>query len=110
MRNVAADGDDADMTTNPSSIGQSGPPSRPFVLGFLAGFLITVPAAMLALLFPLAERLAPVLTPGVALLRPLSAAMAGGPGGANLLLGSLANGLVVGVLLAAVALVVGPGR
>ncbi len=74
------------------------------MLGFLAGFLTWVPAVMLALLFPLAERVLPVLTPGSLLLRPLSSAMAGWPGGVNVLLGSLANGLVVGLLVAAVAL------
>ena len=80
------------------------------MLGFLAGFLIPVPAVLLALLFPLAERLLPVLTPGVVLLRPLWSAMAGWSGGVTLLLGSLANGLVVGLLVAGVALVVGRGR
>ncbi len=99
------------MTRHPSSISRRRPlPRRPFVLGFLAGLLITVPAVMLALLFPAAERVMPVLTPGVALLRPLSSAMAGWPGGVNMLLGSLANGLVVGLLAAAVALPLGRGR
>ncbi len=111
MRTVRAKEDDADMTTHPPSpVRHRPPPRRAFVLGFLAGFLVTVPAAMLALLFPVAERLLPVLTPGVALLRPLSSAMAGWPGGINLLLGSLANGLVVGLLVAAVALVVSRRR
>lgn len=85
-------------------------PRRAFVLGFLAGFLVTVPAVMLALLFPLAERWLPVLTAGVALLRPLSQFMAGWPGGVNMLLASLANGLVVGLLAAVVVLVLGRGR
>jgi hypothetical protein len=64
-----------------------------------------VPAAVLALLFPVGERLRPLLTPGGALLRPLSSELAGWPGGADLLLGSLADGLVAGLLAAAVALV-----
>lgn len=98
------------MTTHPPAVRRRPPPRRALVLGFLAGVLVTVPAAMLALLFPVAERLLPVLTPGVALLRPLSSAMAGWPGSVNLLLGSLANGLVVALLMAAVALVVGRGR
>lgn len=99
------------MTTHPPSAVRRRPrPRRAFVLGFLAGFLVTVPAALSALLFPVAERLLPVLTPGVTLLRPLSSAMAGWPGGVNLLLGSLANGVVVGLLVAAVALVVGRRR
>ena len=99
------------MTTHPPSTGRRRPlPRRAFVLGFLAGFLITVPTAMLALLFPVAERLAPVLTPGVALLGPLSSSMADWPGGVNMLLGSLANGLVMGLLVAVFTLVVGRGR
>ena len=99
------------MTTHPpSAVRRRPPPRRALALGFLAGFVVTVPAAMLALLFPWAERLAPVLTPGVTLLGPLSAEMAGWPGGVNLLLGSLANGLVVGLLVAAVALFVNRGR
>jgi hypothetical protein len=61
---------------------------------------------MLALLFPLVERLLPVLTPGSLLLRPVSSSMAGWSGGVNVLLGSLANGLVVGLPVAAVALLV----
>ena len=99
------------MTRHPPSTGRRRPrPLRPFVLGFLAGFLVTVPAVMLALLFPVAERLMPVVTPGVALLRPLSSALAVWPGGVNMLLGSLANGLVAGLLVAAVALVLGRRR
>ena len=107
MRTVRANGDDAHVTTHRSSVARRRPfPRRAFVLGFLAGFLVTVPAVVLALLLPVGERLAPVLTPGLALLRPLSSAMAGWSGGVNMLLGSLANGLVVGLLLAAAALVV----
>jgi hypothetical protein len=99
------------MTTDPPSVvGRRPLPRRAFVSGFLAGALVTVPAVVLALLVPVAERLGPVLTPGLVLLRPLSSAMAGWPGGANLLLGALANGLVVGLLLAAVTLLVGRGR
>ena len=99
------------MTMHPrSAVRRRPPPRRAVVLGFLAGVLVSAPAATLALLFPVAERLAPVLTPGVTLLHPLSSSMAGWPGGVALLLGSLANGLVVGLLVAAVALVVGRGR
>ena len=99
------------MTRHLPSTGRRRPRAfGPFALGFVAGFLITVPAVMLALLFPVAERLMPVVTPGVALLRPLSSALAGWPGGVNMLLGSLANGLVAGLLVAAVALVLGRRR
>ena len=99
------------MTTHRSSVaGRRPSPRRALVLGFLVGFLIPVPAVMLALLFPLAERLLPVLTPGVVLLRPLSSAMAGWSGGVNMLLGSLANGLVVGLLVAAAAVIVSRWR
>jgi len=70
------------MTTDPVRTGWRRPlPRRVFALGCLAGFLLPVPAVALALLFPLGERLLPVLTPGVWLLRPLSSAMAGWPGG-----------------------------
>jgi hypothetical protein len=107
MRLLRAEGHDAVMSTHPSSIiGRRPFPRRAFVLGFLAGFLIRVPAVLLALLFPLAERLLPVLTPGNVLLRPLSSAMGDWPVGVIMLLASLANGLVVGLLVAAVALLV----
>lgn len=103
MRIVCADGDDAGMSTDPASSGWRPPAQRrAFVLGSLAGFLVTVPAVVLALLFPLGERLLPILTPGAWLLRPWSSALAGWSGGVNMLLASLANGLVMG-LLAAVA-------
>ena len=99
------------MTTHPpSSVRRRPPLHRAFVLGFLAGFLVPVPAVTLALLFPVAERLLPVLTPGALLLRPLSSAMAGWPRGVNMLLASLGNGLVVGLLVAAAALVLNRGR
>ena len=99
------------MTTHRSSVVRRRPrPRRAFAFGFLAGFLVTVPAPVLALLFPLAERLLPVLTPGVMLLRPLSSAMADWSGGVNMLLSSLGNGLVVGLLVAAAALLVSRGR
>ena len=95
------------MTTHlPSSVRRRPPSRRAFVLGFLAGVLVTVPAVMLALLFPVAERLLPVLTPGNVLLRPLSSAMGDWPVGVIMLLASLANDLVVGLLVAAVALLV----
>jgi hypothetical protein len=76
----------------------------------VAGFLVTVPAVTLALLLPLGERLQPFLTPGGALLRPLSSAMAGWNGGVNMLLASLANGVVVGLFVAAVAFAVSRRR
>ena len=71
---------------------------------FAVGFLITVPVTFLALLWPVFETIAPVLTPGVALLRPLSSSMAQWPGGINLLLASVANGLVYALAASAVAL------
>ena len=84
--------------------------SRAVLDGRGAGVRTSAAGVVLALLFPLAERLLPVLTPGIVLLRPLSSAMAGWPGGVNMLLGSLANGLVVGLLLAAAALLVSRRR
>lgn len=77
---------------------------KPFVVAFVIGFLITVPVTFLALLLPVFEDVAPVLTPGAALLRPLSSSMADWPGGINLLLGSIANGLVYAVVASAAVL------
>ena len=62
----------------------------------MLGALVAVPAALAALVSTPAERLAPFLTPGVGLLRPLSPALPDWPGGVNLLLASLSNGIVVG--------------
>jgi hypothetical protein len=88
-----------------TSSGPAGQPApgglrRPFLLGFVLGFLVLVPAAVLGLLFVAFERVQPWLTPGALLLRPLSDAMAGWPGAVNLLLGSVANGLVLGLVAA----------
>jgi hypothetical protein len=79
-------------------------------VAFGIAFLLTVPVVVLGLLFPAAERLAPLLTPGVALLRPLSSVLASWPGPVNMLLASVANGLVFGVVAAAVALLLGRRR
>ena len=75
-----------------------------FLVAFAVGFLITLPVTFLALLLPTFETIAPVLTPGAALLRPLSSAMAQWPGGFNILLASVANGLVYAVAASAVVL------
>lgn len=80
-------------------------PRRWFLVGFLVGALILVPVALLALVLPAAEYLAPFLTPGVVLLLPLNAWMADWPDVVNLVLGSLANGVAFGLLAALVALV-----
>ena len=95
------------MSPDPSAARGRASARRAGALGFLVGAAITVPAVVLALLLPLGERLLPFLTPGVVLLRPLSAAMAGWSGGVNMLLASLANGLVVGSAVAAAVLLVG---
>lgn len=73
-------------------------PYRWFWVFFLVGAVITVPVAMLSLLSSAVESVSGVLTPGLWLLAPLVPAMAGWPGAVNLLLGSLANGLLLGVL------------
>lgn len=70
--------------------------------GFVVGFLLPLPVALAALASQAAERVAPFLTPGVALLRPLSDSMATWPAAVNMLLASLSNGLVVGVVAACV--------
>ena len=85
-------------------------PRRLAVGGFVVGFLLPVPVALAALLVPLAERVAPVLTPGVALLRPLSASMATWPGAVNMLLASLSNGVVFGVVAGCVGVLLQRGR
>jgi hypothetical protein len=96
MWTARARGDDAAVTSHPqAATWRRPPPRRAFLVGFLAGFPVTVPATILALLLPLGERLQPFLTPGVAMLRPLSSAMPGWPGGVNMLFAALANGLVV---------------
>ena len=96
-------------STRPSA--RSGPSTaRAFVVGFVLGAVVTVPTALAALLSTTAERLAPLLTPGVALLRPVSDAMADWPGAVNLLLACLSNALVVGAAAAAGALVLRRGR
>ena len=111
MRALGAERHAAGMSTHRSTaVRRRRFPRRAFLLGFLAGFLIRVPAVLLAVLFPLAERLLPVLTPGNVLLAPLSSAVAGWPLGVVLLIASLANGLVVGLLVAAVALLVSRRR
>lgn len=73
-------------------------PGRWFLVFFVLGALLLVPVAMLSLVVPAVEVVSRVLTPGVLLLLPLRDQMAGWPGAANLLLGSVANGLVVGLL------------
>lgn len=73
-------------------------PYRWFWVFFAVGAVVTVPVAMLSLLLPAVESVSGVLTPGLWLLTPLVPAMAGWPGAVNLLLGSLANGLLLGVV------------
>lgn len=83
---------------------------RWFVGGLLLGAAVPLPATVLALLLPAAERIAPLLVPGAVLLRPLSSAMAGWSGGVNLLLVCVANGLVYGAGAALLVRVLGPVR
>jgi uncharacterized membrane protein len=79
---------------------------RIFVLGFAIGFVVTVPAAMLALIFSWAESALPWVVPGLLLTRPLSSVMQDWPGAVNLGLAALANGLVYGLVVLAVVTVV----
>jgi hypothetical protein len=78
---------------------------RTFLLGLVLGALLVVPGVFVALLVPAAERVWPYLTPGAVLLRPLAGSMATWSGALNLLLLAVVNGLVIGALAAAVALV-----
>ena len=78
---------------------------RPLLLGFAAGFLAVVPGVLFALLSPVGERVLPFLTPGAELLRPLRGVMASWPGGVNLLLAAVLNGLVLGLVAVGIAAV-----
>lgn len=73
-------------------------PYRWFWVFFVVGAVVTVPVALLSLLSSAVESVAGLLTPGLWLLTPLVPAMADWPAPVNLLLGSLANGLLLGVL------------
>lgn len=79
---------------------------RPFVVGFLIGFFVTVPATFLALLFNWAERASDFIVPSTFLLRPLAPYMANWHGALNMGLASLVNGLVYGLIAAAIAALV----
>lgn len=71
---------------------------RPFLVGAAAGFLGTLPVVYLALLVPLVEVAAPLLLPGVHVLRAvLGEAPATWPGWVNLLLACTANALAWGL-------------
>ena len=76
---------------------------RPFVLGFVVGAAVTLPAVLVALVVPAGERLLPFLVPGAAVVRPLSSLMAAWPGAVNLLLAAVANGLLIGAAAACLA-------
>lgn len=86
--------------------GNRRPLRRWFLIGFLIGFVITLPAVFLGLLVPAAEKVIPFVTPGTLLLRPLTALIQVWPGAVNMLLASIANGLVFGVVAVCGALLV----
>jgi hypothetical protein len=75
----------------------------PFLGGFVTGLVVTVPATVLALLFNLGERLFPFLVPGRVLLRGLVSFLQDWPGPVNVALAAVANGLLYGLVAAAVA-------
>jgi hypothetical protein len=75
---------------------------RPFLVGFLIGIVVTVPAAVLALIFTGAEVALPWVVPGLLLTRALAPFMQTWPGALNLALAALANGLVYGLVAVAV--------
>lgn len=85
-------------------------PARWSRTGLLVGAAVPLPAAVLALSVPAAERLVPLLVPGAALLRPLSAAMAGWNGAVNVLLVSVVNGLLYAAVAAGLGLLLGRRR
>jgi hypothetical protein len=71
---------------------------RLFWTAFVVGALLPFPAAALALLWQPGEVIAPLVTPGIVLLLPLVGLMQDWPAAVNMVLASLANGLVAGVL------------
>lgn len=83
---------------------------RWFVAGLLVGAAVPLPATVLALLVPAAERIAPLLVPGAVLLRPLSSVMAGWSGAVNMLLVCVVNGLLYGAAAAQLSRVRGRRR
>jgi hypothetical protein len=83
---------------------------RAILIGFVVGFVVTVPATVLALIFGWAELLLGYVVPGGLLLRPLAPYMADWPGAVNMGLASVANGLVYSLVAAAIALLVWPRR
>ena len=76
---------------------------RPLVVGFIIGFLVTVPMTILALMLNAAEWASDFVVPGTLLLSPLSPHMADWNGALNLGLASVANGLVYSLVVGAVA-------
>ncbi len=78
--------------------------------GFLVGFLVTVPATLLALVSATGEALKPYVVPGTWLLEPLTDAMADWPGLVNILVGAVANGLVYGAVATTIGTVIGASR
>ncbi len=79
---------------------------RPVTVGFLVGFLVTVPATFLTLMFNWAERVSDFVVPSTFLLHPLSSYMVDWHGALNMGLASLVNGLVYGIAATAVATLV----
>jgi hypothetical protein len=75
---------------------------RPFLVGFLIGAVLTVPAAVLALIFTWAEVALPWVVPGLLLTRTLVPFMQNWPGAVNLAVAALANGMVYGLVALAV--------
>ncbi len=76
---------------------------RPLVVGFVIGFLITVPMTILALMLNPAERASDFVVPGTLMLSPLSPHMADWNGALNMGLAGVANGLVYSLVAVAVA-------
>ena len=89
---------------NPTSAGRRRTLRRPALIGLVVGFVIPLPALFFALVSPIGETLLPVLVPGSMLLRPLSSAMSSWPAAVNVLLTSVLNGLLFGVVLGVISL------
>ena len=91
-----------------TSTGSERLPLRAALRGAAVGAAVAPVAAGAALLSSTAEAAKPVLAPGLALLHPLQDRMADWPGLVNVVLGSAANGLVIGAAFGAAAAVARP--
>ena len=82
------------------------PARRAFLLGFLVGVVVTLPAALLGLVATWAEAALPWVVPGLLITRPLAPWMQTWPGALNIGLAAVANGVVYGLLVVGIVTVI----